>query len=178
MPHKVIPKFTHIASFIRTLSAGYPFTSAFNSRSAPSWKVVLMAVLQTSSRHLKTSFFVSEDHNPGMKPLSFEARRYMNTRLALWLQLTRVDKNHGFYFFLIKEIGFIWFKSDFFDLNQFFWISIQIVTKRFYLLFYLKQLKWHRPRILYKYLYVHRHNIILQNNQKNFSRVIFWLKLW
>jgi len=99
MPHKVIPKFTHIASFIRTLSAGYPFTSAFNSRSAPSWKVVLMAVLQTSSRHLKTSFFVSEDHNPGMKPLSFEARRYMNTRLALWLQLTRVDKNHGFYIF-------------------------------------------------------------------------------
>ena len=88
MPQKVIPKFTHIASVIRTPSTGYPFTSASNSRSAPSWKVVFMSVLRTSSRHLKTSHFVSEDHNPGMKPLSFEVRRYMNTRLPLWLKIT------------------------------------------------------------------------------------------
>ena len=35
---------------------------------------------------------------------------------------------------------------------SFIQISIQIVTKRFYLLFYLKQLKWHKLRILYEYL--------------------------
>jgi len=83
-----------------------------------------------------------------------------------------VDKNHDFYFKKSK-------KSDLFDLNRIFLFksiflnTSQIVTKRFYLLFYLKQLKWHKPRILYEYLYVHSHNIILQNNQTNFSGVIF-----
>ena len=45
--------------------------------------------------------------------------------LALWVLLKEIRVGDFFDFFLkIKKIGFIWFKSDFFYLNRFFWFFL------------------------------------------------------